>query len=312
MRIILFCATLCAACLPLQALVEVGYYALPGQRDLIGLGNAPLGNGEEVRVGTFEADFDVAANADDLGALSRNWIPFDNTTTRTLQGEVGRFSALAESSDDSLDGLRIYLWILSTPTADLPDASLSNVDAYGLFSGSIEGTRPWRFKASQIIPIPTTVSVDDASVAYHGQVSSGALSLAAVPADSSPIIEVPGEPTTPSEEDDRSFQDAIDNSTAVLDNWLRTTTFGLLYHDAAYPGWFYSGDIGWFYAFDDEAAGFWMYLPTLGWLYSTVEIYPYTYSPSEGWLYLGSVEEQTDGQFYDFGASAWKAIEDGF
>jgi hypothetical protein len=142
-------------------------------------------NGNQVRLGFFNASFDVvaAAQAGNWSGTLANWHDFSSTTTDPTKGIPNRAGNFAESpSQDGTGfiGQPIYLWAFKT-TTDLPPTSWGDVMEYGVFINPSNPNSNWTFPADLG---DTSVASDNLGVvAYqgHGGIWSGSLQLAAIP-----------------------------------------------------------------------------------------------------------------------------------
>jgi len=160
--------------------ITVNYGAGPGQRDVLYNGSSFVPDGNYVKVGFFSAGFDVAANANNVTALSGAWNELGSTTIQTLFGSPGLFGDHSSSSDPSFDAQKICLWITQTVNNGAPTASFDNLMGYGIFSAS---TANWLFPQSTAVPPGNTTSIDSSQIteAYYGSFNGSHLMLTPVP-----------------------------------------------------------------------------------------------------------------------------------
>jgi hypothetical protein len=158
--------------------ITVNYGAGPGQRDVLYNGSSFVPDGNYVKVGFFSAGFDVAANANNLTALSGAWNELGSTTIKTLFGTPGLFGDQGSTTDPKFDAQKICLWITQTVNNGAPTASFDNLLGYGVFSSA-----NWLFPQSTAIPPGNTTSIDSSQVteAYYGSFDTSHLMLTPVP-----------------------------------------------------------------------------------------------------------------------------------
>jgi hypothetical protein len=174
-------ALTCSLWVQAQVLLQVDYTAGLGERPLVDGYGAPLDDGNQVRIGTFTAAFDVKANAKDLDALQRNWQEFGSSEVRTLLGFLhGGFADSATSSDALFSGAKIYLWAFDTTDDQAPAVDFGNVRGYGLFSSR---DASWKFPQFGALPpgnlgIINTTQVDEA---FAGAIIGGSPGALQVP-----------------------------------------------------------------------------------------------------------------------------------
>jgi hypothetical protein len=144
-----------------QGTITVNFTAAPGQRDVMDSSIVAVSDGNYVKLGFFNAGFNVMANGDDLSALSAAWNEFGFTTIRNLFGQSGRFAGTQSGNNPLFDGEHMWLWIFKTvgDTAPVPD--MSNVIEYGVFSSA---TPSWIFPATGTLPPGNTASINSSEV----------------------------------------------------------------------------------------------------------------------------------------------------
>jgi hypothetical protein len=171
-----------------QAQITVAYNAGIGLRDVVDSAGVPLAFGNQVRIGFFPGDFDVAANTQNLAALDAGWVPYDSTSIRNIntlgQPQLGRFAVdSATSSDPIFNGQQILLWVFKTSDDGPPQAGFGNVSEYGLYSSTLTN---WKFPTQGSDPSASSILIDTSEVNQfiHGTLvdgTPGSLQLAAVP-----------------------------------------------------------------------------------------------------------------------------------
>src|SRR5687768_2287504 len=102
-KLFLFLTAIAIYQIATDAQITVNYNAGPGLRNVVDSAGTPLPDLNEVRIGYFDAGFDVAANANNLLALDSAWNLFDTTGIRNIPPfgapQPGRFADSASSSD---------------------------------------------------------------------------------------------------------------------------------------------------------------------------------------------------------------------
>ena len=127
----------------LSAQSQVNYSGALNQRTVHNADGSAVANGNQVWIGSFDAGFNVAANADDPVALFGAWNPFGQTTISTIIGQPGHFTGNSSSTDPLFNNQKIYLWIFSTDAATAPNTGdWNNLNEYGLYSANLAN---WTF-----------------------------------------------------------------------------------------------------------------------------------------------------------------------
>jgi hypothetical protein len=116
---------------------QVNYTAGLSQRTIHTVSGTAVADGNRVWIGTFDAGFNVSANAADPFALLAAWNQFGSTNINTIIGQPGHFTGSSSSADPVFTNQKIYLWIFSTDLAAAPAGDFSNVNEYGLFSSTL-------------------------------------------------------------------------------------------------------------------------------------------------------------------------------
>jgi hypothetical protein len=155
-----------------------------GERNVVDSGGVPLNDGNQVRIGFFNAGFDIAANSSSLNALAGAWNQFGVTSIQHLPPfgtpQPGRFADSLSNGNALFAGRQISLWIFKTSDNAAPVGDFSNVLEYGLYTSSLAN---WTFPTL----LPSTISSSEADTAYAGDFipsgpsTFGSLQLTAVP-----------------------------------------------------------------------------------------------------------------------------------
>ena len=168
-------------CISLEAYAQstVNFTAGPGQRNVTFNGTTAVPNGNQVRVGYFTPNFDVAANASDLSGLLAAWHQLGVTTVATIFGQPGRFADTLSTVDPQFSAQKIALWIFKTSDNAAPSSGFGNVSAYGLYSSTALN---WLFSLTDAAPPGNTTSINSSEVnqAYYGSYDSSHLVLASI------------------------------------------------------------------------------------------------------------------------------------
>ncbi len=161
-----------------QATINFGAgYGLPDVRLDI---NTPLPNGNPVKIGYFDAGFDVMANGSNIPALLGSWNELGGTYIREIFGEPGRFADTLYNTNPDFDDQKIWMWICKTSSDAAPAPDYRDVLGYGLYTS----TQPnWVFPAQDSVPMFNTASIDSSEIdlAAFGYYDPNHLFLTAVP-----------------------------------------------------------------------------------------------------------------------------------
>ena len=148
---------------------QVNYSAAPGKPAIYNNDGSAVADLNEVWIGTFDATFNLAANANNPQQLLAHWHPFglQDTTITTIGGQQGRFSGSSSSTDPFFADQKIYLWIFSTDGAGSPATNdFSNVNEYGIFSSSTNAN--WSFSPDPPPANLRTISSGHVNQAFFG------------------------------------------------------------------------------------------------------------------------------------------------
>ena len=108
------------------------------------------------------------------------------------------------------------------------------------------------------------------------------------------VVETPAMPI--------AIKNAWESATAYGENWYHLEWFGYFYKIEG-NDWIYHETLGWFYkewAIDFNSV--WLYQDDLGWVWTSIEYFPYLYTPSTGnWVYM------TENAYYNFNLGKWIA-----
>ena len=160
-RLLLIAAFLSVSSLWSHAQSTVNFAAGTGQRDIYGIENKPLADGNYVSIGFFDPGFNILGYLNDLQAMSEAWNEYGSTTVRTIFGEPGRFAGNGSSSDPFFTDQPIYLWIFETSDASAPLSGFGNVVGYGLYTSN---DPDWIFPTQGSLPPNNTTSVNSSDV----------------------------------------------------------------------------------------------------------------------------------------------------
>ncbi len=147
--------------------------AQPGQRRVTDASGVPVPAGVAVWVGRLTDGFAPQA---DLAAVRAHWQTFGETTTRSLAGEAGRFSASISRDAPEFSLQPVYFLIQQTLGGAAPAAGGANVTAWALFTGSAAA---WLFPDNDALPPGNAVTLTSSSVtlAWGGSLTAGDLRL---------------------------------------------------------------------------------------------------------------------------------------
>jgi hypothetical protein len=168
------------------SLITVGATAGPGLRSLSDSSGADLASGNQVQIGTFDSGFNLATMAGDVAALQAAWNPFGSLEVRSFGPEAGRFSGSLSGDDSGFVGEQIYLFAFQTTASTAPDASWSNIQAYGIFTNYTSSD--WIFpEGDDLTSRNILVSTSSVTDAHMGSVGVTSLGLGSAVPEVSPV-----------------------------------------------------------------------------------------------------------------------------
>jgi hypothetical protein len=169
-------ATWLALLLSLRAsAMTVDATAQPGQRWLADVDGVAVPGGTSVWIGRLTGGITPVA---DVATVLNHWQSFGQTTTRTLGGQAGRFSASfsKEASEFGLE--RMFILVLRTTDNATPALDGTNLTAWGLFAST---STTWRFPDNEALPPAnaTFITTSQVTQSWGGSVTASQLRLSA-------------------------------------------------------------------------------------------------------------------------------------
>jgi len=167
--------------------ITVDFSAALGERFVTTADGTPLEDGNEVRIGTFASDFDIAANVSDFSALDTAFTEFDTASIVSTIGpssQPGSFVGSDSQLATGFEGERIYIWVFRTTENTAPYANYENVQEHGIFTNT--ALTNWLFPSSTDTFPTTLVTTTEIETAVTGAIvhdygDHGAIRLAVVP-----------------------------------------------------------------------------------------------------------------------------------
>jgi mono/diheme cytochrome c family protein len=165
--------------------------------------------------------------------------------------------------------------------------------------------------AMKLPPVGEPEVVIDSKAVYSVAVKSGIWNYLTVEEDKSLGMHNPryvAAALTASVEDlSDPFNDVFSGyNVPVGGDWFYSNWFEF-YAPTEYVGWIYHYELGYQMVDAREDGTIWLYdLLTMTWVYTTAEIYPVMYVPTEGtWVYYGGKYNNKDRAFYDYSSGKW-------